>query len=55
VQSGDSLIFQADKDGVRVKAARAGSPFAKYRGIGNPDIGTGRKAIARWLRNLRDA
>jgi hypothetical protein len=29
------------------------SMFSKYRGIGNPGIGPGRKGIARWLREMR--
>jgi antitoxin PrlF len=53
VQTGDSLIFQADDHGVRVRPARTASPFAKYRGIGNPGIPSGRKGIQRWLRSLR--
>jgi antitoxin PrlF len=55
VQSGDSLVFKADENGVRVKPVRAGSPFEKYRGIGNVEIGSGRKAINRWIRKMRDA
>jgi len=53
VQSGDSLIFQADENGVRIRPLRTGSPFAKYRGIGNPGIPSGRKGIQRWLRSMR--
>jgi hypothetical protein len=30
------------------------SPFEKYAGIGNPGIGTGREAVQRWLREMRD-
>ncbi len=29
------------------------SPFAEYRGIGNPGIPSGKKGIAAWLRALR--
>jgi AbrB family looped-hinge helix DNA binding protein len=53
VQSGDSLVFQTDADGVRVSSSRSASPFAKYRGIGNPGIPSGRKAIQRWVREMR--
>jgi antitoxin PrlF len=53
VKSGDSLVFQTDADGVRVSSARTGSPFARYRGIGNPGISSGRKAINRWVREMR--
>ena len=53
VESGDSLVFQADADGVRVRPLRTGSPFAKYRGIGNPGIPSSRKGIQRWIRSMR--
>jgi len=53
VRQGDSLVFESDDTGVRVRPIRTTSPFAKYRGIGNPGIPTGRKAIRRWVRNLR--
>ena len=29
------------------------SPFEKYRGIGNPGIPRGRKAVLRWCREIR--
>jgi hypothetical protein len=32
---------------------RTASPFEKYRGIGNPGIGSGRVAVIGWVRNLR--
>ena len=53
VRPGDSLLFESDDDGVRVRPVRFESPFAKYRGIGNPGIGSGRKAINRWMRQIR--
>ena len=53
VSPGDRLIFESDSKGVRVRPLRTGSPFAKYRGIGNPGIASGRRAITRWLRDLR--
>lgn len=49
VRAGDRLLFESDGEGFRVNA----SAFSKYRGIGNPKIGSGRKSIARWLRELR--
>jgi len=42
VRPGDMLLFEDDKTGVRVRAARTESPFAKYRGIGNRGIGSGK-------------
>jgi AbrB family looped-hinge helix DNA binding protein len=53
VRSGDGLIFESDEEGVRVRPVRMQSPFAKYRGIGNPGIGSGRQAISRWIRETR--
>jgi len=53
VRAGDKLEFEDNGDGVRVTAVRKESPFAKYMGIGNPGIGKGRKAIQKWLRELR--
>lgn len=54
VRAGDVLLFQEDKAGVRVRPVRAKSPFAKYRGIGNREIGSGKKAIIRWTRAMRE-
>lgn len=53
VRAGDRLLFEEDGEGVRVTAVRKESPFAKYMGIGNPGIGKGRKAVQRWIRELR--
>ena len=53
VRAGDVLLFEEDKSGVRVRPVRTKSPFAKYRGIGNRGIGSGRKAINRWTREMR--
>jgi antitoxin PrlF len=54
VRAGDVLLFEEDNNGVRVRAVRAKSPFAKYRGIGNRGIGSGKKAIIRWTRAMRE-
>ncbi|MFZ0292078.1 MAG: AbrB/MazE/SpoVT family DNA-binding domain-containing protein [Candidatus Sulfotelmatobacter sp.] len=53
VRTGDKLIFEDDESGIRVRPVRSQSAFSKYRGIGNPGIGSGRKSIARWLREMR--
>ncbi|MHB8502908.1 MAG: AbrB/MazE/SpoVT family DNA-binding domain-containing protein [Candidatus Acidiferrales bacterium] len=53
VRAGDKLEFEDTGDGVQVKAVRAGSVFEKYAGIGNPGIGSGRKAIQKWIREIR--
>ncbi len=53
VQCGDRLIFESGEEGVWVRPVRKKSPFAKYRGIGNPAIPSGRRGINRWLRETR--
>jgi antitoxin PrlF len=54
VGAGDRLIFEEGVNGeMRVKPVRAESPFARYRGIGNPGIGSGKGAILKRLRDLR--
>ena len=53
VQAGDRVLFESDEEGIRVRPVRAASPFAKYQGIGNPGVGSGRKAINRWIRKMR--
>ena len=53
VRAGDMLLFETDEDGIRVRPVRAESPFAKYRGIGNRGIVSGKKAITHWMRELR--
>ena len=53
VRAGDHLIFETDAKGVRVRPLRQRSGFSKYRAIGNPGIGSGKKGIGQWLRDLR--
>ena len=53
VHPGDALLFETTDAGVRVRSARSGSPFAKYRGIGNPGVASGRSAVLAHVRNLR--
>ncbi len=53
VRPGDRLRFESDSNGVHVRPVRNQSVFEKYRGIGNPGIPSGKKAINRWLREIR--
>ena len=53
VRAGDRLLFESDAKGIRIRPVRSQSTFSKYRGIGNPEIGSGRKRISRWLREMR--
>lgn len=53
VRSGDSLVFEIDRRGVRVHPVKVESRFEKYRGIGNPGIPSGRNGVVDWVRKLR--
>ncbi len=53
VRPGDRLLFEGDERGIQVRPVRTESPFAKYRGIGNPGIRSGRKGITCWIREMR--
>lgn len=53
VRPGDKLLFENDGRGVRVRPVRTKSPFEKYRGIGTPGIRRGKKAVVKWVRDLR--
>jgi len=53
VRPGDKLEFETDGAGCRVRPVRTEDPFEKYRGIGAPGIGRGRKAVLRWSRQMR--
>ena len=53
VRVGDRLVFESVGQEVRVRAVKTKSAFSKYRGIGNPGVGSGRKNISIWLRRLR--
>ena len=53
VGAGDRLLFETEGKKIVVSPVRAESPFAKYRGIGNPGIPSGRKAILKWSREFR--
>ena len=54
IGAGDRLIFEERANGeVRVMPVRAKSPFARYRGIGNPGFNSGRRSVVKRLRELR--
>lgn len=53
IRPGDVLLFEQDKASISVRAVNTKSPFAKYRGIGNRGMGSGRTAINRWIREMR--
>lgn len=54
VRAGDRLMFKEHSGNeITVMAMRSESPFARYRGIGNPGINSGKRAIVKKLRELR--
>ncbi len=53
VRSGDKLLFESDGKGVRIRPVRSKSAFSNYRGIGNPEIPSGRANLRKWLRRMR--
>lgn len=53
VRPGDTLLFEKAGNVIRVRPVRSKSPFARYRGIGNAGMRSGRKAIIRRIRALR--
>ena len=53
VRPGDKLVFEKDGSGVRIRPVRTKSPFEIYRGIGSPGIRRAKKAVVRWVRELR--
>jgi len=53
VRPGDRLIFEDDGRVIRVRPVRTKSPFAKYRGIGNPGMRSGLSAVIRSVRQVR--
>ena len=53
VKAGDGLVFDSDGQRMEVRPVRRSNPFEKYRGIGTGNIGSGRKAVVRAIRELR--
>jgi AbrB family looped-hinge helix DNA binding protein len=45
VRPGDHLLFESDAKGIRLRRVGTESPFAKYRGIGNPGMASGRREL----------
>jgi antitoxin PrlF len=53
VRPGDKLLFEKVGHSVRVRPVKNINPFEKYRGIGTPGIGKGKKAVLKWIRKMR--
>jgi antitoxin PrlF len=55
VKAGDSVVFEDEGSSIQVRPASKISRFEKYRGIGNPGLPSGKKAIIAYVRQLRDS
>ena len=53
LKPGDKVVFEQEGEEICVRPVRAQSMFAKYRGIGNPALASGRKAVVQKIRDLR--
>jgi len=53
VGAGDGVVFQKQGNKIVVTSQRRGSVFEEFRGIGTPGIGPGKKAVLRWIRDIR--
>ena len=53
VQAGDRLSFDVSESGIQVKPVPKKGSFEKYRGIGNPGLASGRRALIHAFRELR--
>ena len=53
LKPGDKVVFEQEGEEICVRPVRLQSTFAKYRGIGNPGLPSGRRAVLRKIRELR--
>lgn len=53
VSAGDRIVFEQNGKDISVRPVRSKSVFAKYRGIGNPGMPSGRERVVAKVRELR--
>jgi len=53
VKPGDKIVFEQNGKNISVRPVRSKSVFAKYSGIGNPGMPSGREHVVRKVRELR--
>ncbi len=53
VGAGDRLAFERRKGVMSIVPVRTESRFERYRGIGNPGLGSGKEAVLKALREMR--
>jgi antitoxin PrlF len=55
IRAGDTLVFETDEEGVRIRPLRPTSAFAEYEGIWREGEGQTAEEINARIRELRDA
>ncbi len=53
-ETGDRLVFEVEGSIAQIRVVKRERRFARYRGIGVPGLGKGKKAAADLIRSLRD-
>jgi AbrB family looped-hinge helix DNA binding protein len=53
LEAGDRVCFVQHDGKVSLSVEREDDPFEEFRGIGTPGIGSGKKAVMRWVRDVR--
>ena len=53
VKSGDGVLFRMRGKEIAVEPQGVEDVFEKYRGVGTPGVGPGRKAVLDWVREIR--
>ncbi len=54
IRAGDTLIFETDEEGVRIRPQRPANAFAEYEGIWREGEGESAEEINARIRELRD-
>lgn len=53
LKPGDNVVYEQEGEEISLRPVKSQSMFARYRGIGNPRLASGRKAVLRKIRELR--
>jgi antitoxin PrlF len=55
IRAGDTLVFETDEEGVRIRPQRPANAFVEYEGMWREGEGETAEEINAWIRELRDA
>jgi len=53
VKAGDTVVFESHEGNTTIAPSNQKDVFERYRGIGTGGIGGSRKAVLRWVREIR--